>query len=85
MVGSQEILGGGACQPVCQVSFSIVMGCQNIGKDRHHNKEQDDHPTGRPQGLLPPQPEEEIRKPAPSLGLAFRGGYRWGVTHSSGI
>ena len=69
MVGPQEILGGGACQPVWKVSFSKVMGCQHIGKDRHHNKEQDDHPAGRPQGLLPPQPDQEVRKPAPSLRL----------------
>ena len=51
MFGPQMILKGGACQLIWKVSFSIVMGCQHIGKDRHHNKEKDDHPADRPQGF----------------------------------
>ena len=40
-----------------------------MGKERHHNKEQDDDPAGCPQGFLLEKPDPEIRQPGTSLGL----------------
>ena len=34
-------------------------------------QEQDDHPAEHPEGFLHEQPDEEICKPAPSLGHTF--------------
>ena len=40
-----------------------------MGKERHHNKEQDDDPAGCRQGFLLETPDQEIRQPGTSLGL----------------
>ncbi len=81
MVGAQQILSGGASQPIGHVHFLIGIRGQLIGKDRHHHKDQDDHPTEGPQRLLLEQPDEEIRKPASLLGLFDGGGNLGGVAH----
>ena len=39
-----------------------------MGKERHHNKEQDDDPAGCRQGVLLEKPDQEIRQPGTSLG-----------------
>ena len=56
-----------------------------IGKEAEPHQEQGDHPAEHPEGFLLEQPDEEIRQPGPSLGLAFCGGFLLGVAHSLGI
>ena len=54
-----------------------------MGKERHHNKEQDDDPAGCPQGFLLEKPDPEIRQPGTSLGLTDGEGHLCGIAHSN--
>ena len=69
VIGPQEVLRGWRLQYVCQVYFPIGIRSQPLGKNCDENQDQDENPAGRAQGLLLPQPDEEISQPAPPPGF----------------
>ena len=69
VVGAQQIAARCALHDVWQVYFPIGIRSQPLGKDCDENQDHDENPAGGAQGLLLPQPDEEISQPAPSLGF----------------
>ena len=72
MIGAEQKASRGAGEPVGQAHLPISIGSQDIRKDSRDNEQHDDDSTGGPQGLLFPQPDEEMADTGAGLRLAHR-------------